>query len=664
MQYSEQFLLYFSSEGDMAHFELRHDDGERPFHLSCRPASQCFVVNVMHDGAWGNEEVYPFAPGFRPGDPILVYRDGERVAVFSGERTICWTIPPDPARPTWPVPAASGVRVVALVPRAQAGIHWPADGGPPRLRSLALPACRRLALHDQVPVGLAVQLLDEIATHGNAMLRKVAACGRVEAIASRRAPGLALLLATLMPRVPLWLLGEEPARLGALAKVARGAGVDAVSGGEADETPPPHALIVGRALAGAGWPDACSLHDIEAPDTGPGVVPRQPARTAKGRLPAAASERASSGPHDGAHALRPGLDVIVALYNTQNHVADCLSSVLDGAPADMRVLVVDDGSTDASAEIVVQRFAHTPKVKLLRKPNGGCASARNYGRLMSDRSHIAFVDADDMVDPGFFAALHDVARATAADVVQGGFDLFDPAGSPPRRFHHGDHALVAEFPTEPFAGEQAMRLPPARLLRSQPSVWRAVYRRAFLDAHAIWFPESIRAYDDFLFHLRCLLHLREVLMVPERRYLYRQHPGQDIRRRDGRHFGNLAMASMLLQRMPSAPAETVLEVRRALVEVIDWSVARLEPELQGGFLQAAAELCVTLDRLPVEGAPTQPSATDQARTIVRHPDFVPILEQAQAQVADCPAGPGWAWATPALGHPGFVQQCTSQRRAL
>src|SRR5690606_36653801 len=101
----------------------------------------------------------------------------------------------------------------------------------------------------------------------------------------------------------------------------------------------------------------------------------------------------------------------------------CLDSLLAEATDDIRVIVVDDGSTDGSGDAVRDRHGDNPRLRLLHKENGGCASARNHGRMASDATHVAFVDADDMADPLLFPDLLDLARYTGAEVVQGGFRL-------------------------------------------------------------------------------------------------------------------------------------------------------------------------------------------------------------------------------------------------
>ena len=89
---------------------------------------------------------------------------------------------------------------------------------------------------------------------------------------------------------------------------------------------------------------------------------------------------------------RPGLDVVVAMYNFRGWIQDCVDGILEGGSAEIRALVVDDGSTDGSGDLVRELYEGNDRVVLLTKLNGGCASARNYGRMHSDATHIALHD--------------------------------------------------------------------------------------------------------------------------------------------------------------------------------------------------------------------------------------------------------------------------------
>lgn len=96
---------------------------------------------------------------------------------------------------------------------------------------------------------------------------------------------------------------------------------------------------------------------------------------------------------------------IIPLYNGQSFIEESLNSVLAQTRKPSEILVVDDGSTDGGPELV-ERIAKTnPTVKLLRKPNGGQSSARNYGVKHSTGKLIALLDQDDVWYPNHIERL-------------------------------------------------------------------------------------------------------------------------------------------------------------------------------------------------------------------------------------------------------------------
>ncbi len=291
---------------------------------------------------------------------------------------------------------------------------------------------------------------------------------------------------------------------------------------------------------------------------------------------------------------RPGLDIVVALHNSREWIMDCVTSLLADADPETRVLVVDDGSTDGSGEIVAKAFAADPRVILFTKENGGCASARNFGRMHSDASHIAFVDADDMAGPGLFTGLLDLARHTGAEMVQGGFDLWIDAGSGATITREASYEAhlpeIIHAHRHPFGDRTCLLVPSWLLTQGQPSIWRRIYRRDFLDNKAIWFPEHIRAFDDQIFQLLCLQYVHDVPMLDGVHYLYRQHSRQDIRQGDERIFYSLEMFRLAMKRGITDGWNDFRPTLSSFVRTINWSWANLRPDLRPAFLRGAAEL--------------------------------------------------------------------------
>jgi glycosyltransferase involved in cell wall biosynthesis len=93
----------------------------------------------------------------------------------------------------------------------------------------------------------------------------------------------------------------------------------------------------------------------------------------------------------------PRVSVVIPAYNAQRTLAQTLESVIVQTMSDLEVIVVDDGSTDATA-VTVEGFSD-PRVKLVRRENGGVGAARNTGIAQAHGEWVAFLDADDMWVP-------------------------------------------------------------------------------------------------------------------------------------------------------------------------------------------------------------------------------------------------------------------------
>ena len=294
---------------------------------------------------------------------------------------------------------------------------------------------------------------------------------------------------------------------------------------------------------------------------------------------------------------RPGLDVVVAMYNTYEFIQECVDSVLADGNPDIRALVVDDGSTDGCGDHVETLYRGNPRVKLLRKANGGCASARNFGRRHSDASHIAFIDADDRVDSGMFSALLEVARYTGAFVTEGEFKTF--VKNP-----DGGEAFSASYEDEIYklAGHHLLGqndydwIPGSNIISGQPTIWRRVHRRDFLDRKNVWFPEHVRAFDDQIFQVLVGQYAGSVAHVRGHKYHYRQHAGQDIKQGDERHFYSFNMFRSIFLRALDEGWDDLSYIFRSLLNTMSWSYGGLREDLKAVYEEAAVEFLAVIDK--------------------------------------------------------------------
>ena len=118
--------------------------------------------------------------------------------------------------------------------------------------------------------------------------------------------------------------------------------------------------------------------------------------------------------------VKPELSVIIPVYNLENYLNDCVESIVAQNIDAMEIILVDDGSTDASPQLCDQLALRYPQhVRTIHKPNGGVNTARNAGLDAACGEFITMVDGDDIIKPGTFAeALAFIRRNQDVDMVQ------------------------------------------------------------------------------------------------------------------------------------------------------------------------------------------------------------------------------------------------------
>lgn len=112
------------------------------------------------------------------------------------------------------------------------------------------------------------------------------------------------------------------------------------------------------------------------------------------------------------------VSVIVPVYNVERYVGACLTSILSqDVPATMEVIAVIDGSPDGSEAIARDLAAKDARLRVIVQDNQGLSGARNMGIALARGRWIAFVDSDDMLAPGYLAALVERMRVGGCDIV-------------------------------------------------------------------------------------------------------------------------------------------------------------------------------------------------------------------------------------------------------
>lgn len=111
------------------------------------------------------------------------------------------------------------------------------------------------------------------------------------------------------------------------------------------------------------------------------------------------------------------ISVIVPVYNAEKYIAECIESILNQTKDGIQIIIVNDGSTDSTPEIISQYAKDNQSVKIVNQSNQGLAGARITGLKNATAKYIGWVDADDFVDPQMYEILYSIAETQDADYV-------------------------------------------------------------------------------------------------------------------------------------------------------------------------------------------------------------------------------------------------------
>ena len=116
---------------------------------------------------------------------------------------------------------------------------------------------------------------------------------------------------------------------------------------------------------------------------------------------------------------KPLISIIIPVYNAASYLERSMESVLGQTYRELEIIAVDDGSKDASADILERYAKADPRLKVIRKENGGSSSARNAGLKAVTGDYIGFIDADDYIESDMYENLLKAFDEDAdADITQ------------------------------------------------------------------------------------------------------------------------------------------------------------------------------------------------------------------------------------------------------
>lgn len=210
------------------------------------------------------------------------------------------------------------------------------------------------------------------------------------------------------------------------------------------------------------------------------------------------------------------ISVIVPVYNKEKYIDETLDSLINQSIfPEIEVLLIDDGSTDSSLQLIEEFSKDYENIKVFHKENEGLTFTRNYGIDRAKGEYIHFMDADDYIPPDAYEKLYNLAIKYDHDVVSGNFLRFNSQKvwrESISRFITGKITKTIESTT----------LNQCKILTWDSVVWNKLYKSSFLKENNIKFPYERITFEDNIFSIEAYVLAKSVGFLNEDIYYWRE----------------------------------------------------------------------------------------------------------------------------------------------
>lgn len=204
------------------------------------------------------------------------------------------------------------------------------------------------------------------------------------------------------------------------------------------------------------------------------------------------------------------ISIIVPMYNCEKTICELLKSISQQEYRDYEVILIDDGSTDHTQEIVKNYCASHDNFQYYRQVNQGAPAARNHGLNLAKGEYIYFCDSDDLLIPETLKKLHSCIVQNNADLVVANYINIDENGK-----------TIGENPTDKLA-RNILKVHYCFTLDPVPGT--KLFSAKVIKNNGIRF-DAVKIGQDLNFYLKYLIVSQKQIVINENVYLYRRMSG-------------------------------------------------------------------------------------------------------------------------------------------
>lgn len=218
------------------------------------------------------------------------------------------------------------------------------------------------------------------------------------------------------------------------------------------------------------------------------------------------------------------LSIIVPVYNVELYIEQCITSLLKQTMKEIEIIVVNDGATDKSIDLV--KSFHNSQIKIINQSNQGLSAARNKGLKYAKGEYIVFVDSDDFIRfDNAFEEMYNIGRDNNSDIVCGNAIKYYSD----EKYNKLNYDFESDLSTN-LSGTDFLSYSLIKNRLFVP-VWLYMYKREFLNLNSLIFKEGIY-HEDEDFTPRVFLNNPKISIYNKCFYVYRQREGSIMKNND------------------------------------------------------------------------------------------------------------------------------------
>ena len=212
--------------------------------------------------------------------------------------------------------------------------------------------------------------------------------------------------------------------------------------------------------------------------------------------------------------LQPIISVIVPVYNAEQYLKRCLSSILSQSFKDFEVVLINDGSTDDSLRICEKFAEKDSRIRLFNRSNHGVSATRQFGIDNVRGKYCIQIDSDDWIDANYLFSLYTTAIDTSSDMVCAAFIR-----------EYENRSVQSSMYKTVSVGSYIKAL---LTFQAWGSLWNRLILTDVFKKNGISFDGDIQMWEDLAFVLKCLLFTNKVSFCYNVYYHYVQYNSSSL----------------------------------------------------------------------------------------------------------------------------------------